>query len=161
VRLFIVDDSEVARRMLRLLSDDVPGLVVVGEATTGEEALAPIREARPDVVVMDWQMPGINGVEATERLLAEHPNLRVVGFTSSGEPDTHQAFLDAGAPRYSPRKRLSPCAAGSGRWSSAEAGRFALPRALGGRRAGQVMSHPSWTDGIPERSPGVRCRGGR
>jgi two-component system, NarL family, invasion response regulator UvrY len=97
MRLFIVDDSAIARRMLSLVLDDLSDVVVVGEATSGEEALARIREARPDVVVMDWQMPGMNGVEATMRLLAEHPHIHVVGFTSSGEPGTHLAFLDAGA----------------------------------------------------------------
>ena len=97
MRLFIVDDSSTARRMLRLVLGDVPQLVVIGEAASGEEALARVAGVRPDVVVMDWQMPGINGVEATSRLLAEHPHLRVVGSTSSGEPQTHQAFLDAGA----------------------------------------------------------------
>jgi DNA-binding NarL/FixJ family response regulator len=97
MRLFIVDDSAIVRRMLRLILDQVPDLLFVGEAASGEEALARIGEARPDVVIMDWQMPGINGVETTTRLLAEHPHLRVVGYTSSGEPGTHQAFLDAGA----------------------------------------------------------------
>jgi DNA-binding NarL/FixJ family response regulator len=97
MRLFIVDDSDVARRMLRLVLGELPGLAFVGEATSGEEALPRIGEARPDVVVMDWQMPGIDGVEATRRVLAEYPHVRVVGFTSSGEPGIHQAFLDAGA----------------------------------------------------------------
>ncbi len=83
--------------MLRRVLAELPGLAVVGEAASGEEALAGVDDTRPDVVVMDWQMPGINGVEATTRLLAEHPHVRVVGYTSSGEPHIHQAFLDAGA----------------------------------------------------------------
>lgn len=97
MRLFIVDDSSTARRMLRRVLGDVPRLVLVGEAASGEEALARIARVRPDVVLMDWRMPGINGVKATTRLLAEHPHVRVVGCTSSGEPRTHQDFLDAGA----------------------------------------------------------------
>jgi CheY-like chemotaxis protein len=97
MRLFIVDDSAISRRMLRRVLGELSWLVIVGEATSGEEALARVGDAQPDVVVMDWQMPGINGVEATTRLLVNHPHVRVVGYTSSGEPGAHQAFLDAGA----------------------------------------------------------------
>jgi len=97
MRLFIVDDSPSSRGLVRLILRDLPGLAFMAEAASGEEALARIGEARPDVVVMDWHMPGINGAEATARLLAEHPRVRVVGYTSSREPAIHQAFLDAGA----------------------------------------------------------------
>ena len=97
MRLFIVDDSASSRGLVRLVVRDLPGLAFMAEAASGEEALARIGEARPDVVVMDWQMPGIDGVETTTRLLAEHPRVRVVGYTSSREPTIHQAFRDAGA----------------------------------------------------------------
>jgi two-component system invasion response regulator UvrY len=97
VRVFVVDDSATARKMLELVLGELAGITLVGEAKSGEEALARVGEARPDVVVMDWKMPSMTGVEATERLLAAHPHVRVVGYTSSGEPGTHQAFLDAGA----------------------------------------------------------------
>jgi CheY-like chemotaxis protein len=96
VKVFVVDDSATARRMCRLvLGGD--GVTVVGEATSGEAALAHVAEVDPDIVVMDWQMPGIDGVEATRLLRERHPSLRVVGFTSSGADEIHQAFLDAGA----------------------------------------------------------------
>lgn len=97
VRVFLVDDSATSRRVLRLLLGDLPGILFVGEASSGEEALARVGDARPDVVVVDWQMPGISGVEATARLLDEHPGVRVVGYTSSGDASTHRAFADAGA----------------------------------------------------------------
>ena len=60
MRLFIVDDSAISRRILCAVLGDLPDLRLVGEAASGEEARARIGEARPDVVVMDWQMPGIN-----------------------------------------------------------------------------------------------------
>jgi DNA-binding NarL/FixJ family response regulator len=97
VRVFVVDDSPTARRMLRLLLADRPGVDVVDEAVSAEDCLARVAGVAPDVVVMDWQMPGMNGAHATRELLARHPHIHVVGFTSSGSDGTRQAFLDAGA----------------------------------------------------------------
>jgi CheY-like chemotaxis protein len=97
VRVFVVDDSPTARRMLSLLLTEPRVVVVVGEASSGEECLARVDELAPDVIVMDWKMPGIDGGQTTEDLLAGHPDVRVVGFTSSGSTVTHRAFLDAGA----------------------------------------------------------------
>jgi len=56
-------------------------------------------------VVMDWQMPGVDGAEATRQLLARHPHIHVVGFTSSGSEETRQAFLDAGASEVFPKEQ--------------------------------------------------------
>jgi DNA-binding NarL/FixJ family response regulator len=97
VRVFVVDDSPTARRMLSLLLTELRGVVVIGEASSGEECLARVDELAPDVIVMDWKMRGIDGARTTEDLLARHPDVRVVGFTSSGSTATHRAFLDAGA----------------------------------------------------------------
>jgi DNA-binding NarL/FixJ family response regulator len=95
--VLVVDDSPTARRMLRLVLSELPGLVIVGEAASGEECLARVDDLTPDVVIIDWQMPGIDGAQATKDVLARHPHVRVVGFTSSAETQTRQAFLDAGA----------------------------------------------------------------
>jgi CheY-like chemotaxis protein len=97
VRAFVVDDSATARKALRRMLAGVAGNTVVGEASWAEEVIGRIEEARPDVVVLDWRMPGMDGVEATRLLRESHPQLRVVGFTSSGDQGIHQAFLDAGA----------------------------------------------------------------
>jgi len=83
--------------MLCLFLAERDGFDVVGEAVSGEDCLARVADFAPDVVVMDWQMPGMNGAEATRALLASHPRARVVGFTSSGPGESRQAFLDAGA----------------------------------------------------------------
>jgi two-component system invasion response regulator UvrY len=97
VRLFIVDDSPIARQMLRRVLADRDGVEVVGEAVSAEDCLGRVADLAPDVVVMDWQMPGMNGADATRELLGRHPLVRVVGFTSSGPAESRQAFLDAGA----------------------------------------------------------------
>jgi DNA-binding NarL/FixJ family response regulator len=105
VRVFVVDDSPTARRMLRLVLAEKDGLVVVGEAVSAEDCLARIDDFAPDVVVMDWRMPGMDGVDCTREVLARHPGLRVVGFTSSGSDGTRQAFLDAGAAEVFPKEQ--------------------------------------------------------
>ena len=97
LRVLMVDDSAIARRMLRLVLADATGIEIVGEATTAENALQLVAQLSPEVVVMDWQMPGMNGVDATRLVRQRHPHVSVVGFTSSGEPSVHQHFLDAGA----------------------------------------------------------------
>jgi DNA-binding NarL/FixJ family response regulator len=97
MRLFIVDDSPTARRVLRALLAGAPDVAVAAEATSGEEALERVEDVRPDVVVMDWSMPGMSGVEATAELHRRHPDVRVVAFTSTDEERVRRAFLDAGA----------------------------------------------------------------
>jgi DNA-binding NarL/FixJ family response regulator len=83
--------------MLRRVLGELSAVLLVGEASSAEEALARVGDARPDVVVMDRQMAGIGGVEATARLLRDHPDVRIVGYTSSADDDTHRAFAEAGA----------------------------------------------------------------
>jgi len=104
VRVFVVDDSPTVRRMLRLVLAERDGLDVVDEALSAEDCLARVAGVAPDVVVMDWQMPRMNGADATRELLARHPHIHVVGFTSSGSDDTRQAFLHAGASEVFPKE---------------------------------------------------------
>jgi DNA-binding NarL/FixJ family response regulator len=104
VRVLVVDDSPTARRMLRLILAERDGLDVVGEAVSAEDCLARVADFAPDVVVMDWRMPGMDGAQATRALLARHPRVCVVGFTSSGSAETRRAFLDAGASEVFPKE---------------------------------------------------------
>lgn len=100
LRIVLVDDHAVVRRGLADLLASAPDLDVVGTAGDGGEAQEVVRAARPDVVVMDLQMPGIDGVEATRAILAEHPDVQVLVLTSFSDSERIIAALDAGAVGY-------------------------------------------------------------
>jgi DNA-binding NarL/FixJ family response regulator len=100
IRVVICDDHSVYRRGLKDLFDEVDGIVVVGEAADGESAVEVARETTPDVVVMDLHLPGISGVEATSRLLAELPETGVLVLTMFEDDTSLLAALRAGARGY-------------------------------------------------------------
>src|SRR5260370_39522141 len=82
VRLLIADDHAVVRQGLRMFLALDPDLEIVGEATTGEEAIQMARELHPQVVLMDLLMPGMGGGAATGAIRAEMPDVEVIAFTS-------------------------------------------------------------------------------
>jgi DNA-binding NarL/FixJ family response regulator len=100
IRVVLVDDHAVVRSGLAQLLGGTDDIDVVGQAGTGEEALGVVRETRPDVVVMDLQMPGVDGVEATRRLVAEDLGCEVLVLTSYSDHARIVAALDAGAVGY-------------------------------------------------------------
>ncbi len=83
LRIVVVDDHPVYRDGLAMLLGSVPGLTVVGTAADGESAVTLALEEQPDVVVMDVQMPGIDGIEATRRVTSASPSVGVVVLTMS------------------------------------------------------------------------------
>ena len=78
IRVVAADDQRVVREGLALLLSLLPGVEVAGTAADGDEALALVAQLRPDVVLMDLRMPGLDGVAATRRLRAEHPSVKVI-----------------------------------------------------------------------------------
>ncbi|WP_448614438.1 response regulator [Modestobacter sp. URMC 112] len=99
MRAVVADDHPVFRAGLRVLLEDL-GVEVVAEATDGEEALAAVRRERPDIVFMDLQMPRLSGIEATRRLVAEDPDVRVLVLTMVDDDDALFAAVQAGALGY-------------------------------------------------------------
>ncbi|MET9551993.1 response regulator transcription factor [Streptomyces sp. NPDC006645] len=97
VRVVLADDQPLIRSGLRVLIADHPDLDVVGEAGTGAQAVRLVRELRPDVVVMDIRMPGMDGIEATGLITAVPGSARVVVLTTFDDDEYVYAALRAGA----------------------------------------------------------------
>jgi DNA-binding NarL/FixJ family response regulator len=100
VRVLIADDHPMFRKGLRGLMQSVDGVEVVGEATGGEEAIALAENLQPDVVLMDINMPGVNGIEATRRILHVNPSIGVLVLTMYEDDDSVFAVMRAGARGY-------------------------------------------------------------
>src|SRR4051794_11899401 len=93
IRVLLVDDHAVVRKGLRALFERDPGIDVVGEAQDGEHAVQTVERLRPDVVLMDLEMPGIGGVEAARQISASHPDVKIVVLTShAAEEDVFPAL---------------------------------------------------------------------
>jgi DNA-binding NarL/FixJ family response regulator len=99
IRILIVDDHPVFRFGLRALLNAMPDTEVVGEVTSGQEAIAAAASTLPDVVLMDINMPGINGIEATRQIREVNPDIRILIVTML-EDDSVFAAMRAGARGY-------------------------------------------------------------
>jgi DNA-binding NarL/FixJ family response regulator len=100
VRLLVVDDHPVVRQGLRTFLETRPDLEVVGEAADGESAVAQSIRLRPDVILMDLVMPGVDGLEAIGRIRAAQPAARILVLTSFSSADQVLPALRAGAAGY-------------------------------------------------------------
>ncbi|MDP9221700.1 MAG: response regulator transcription factor [Actinomycetota bacterium] len=114
MRVVVADDQTVVREGLVTLLDLLPDVTVVAAAANGAEAIAAVAEHRPDVVLMDLRMPGVDGVEATRRITADQPGTAVVVLTTYADDESVLAALAAGASGYLTK----------------DAGRAAIARAL-------------------------------
>jgi DNA-binding NarL/FixJ family response regulator len=100
LRLLICDDAPDAREGLRACLAAQPGIEVVAEAENGEEAISLAVAHRPDVVLMDVQMPVLDGVSATRRIREVLPQTRIVAYAGSGDAGDVMAMMEAGADAY-------------------------------------------------------------
>jgi DNA-binding NarL/FixJ family response regulator len=100
IRTVLVDDHPVYRDGLSVLLSSIDGVEVVGTASDGAESLEVVARLMPDVVVMDIQMPGMDGVEATRRIVAQHPQIGIVVLTMSEDDETVFDAMRAGARGY-------------------------------------------------------------
>jgi DNA-binding NarL/FixJ family response regulator len=97
IRIALVDDHALFRRGLRLLLESHPDFEVVADAASGEEFLAEVERLRPDVVFMDYAMPGLNGAATTERALALRPELKVISLSMFGDNAYYSSMVSSGA----------------------------------------------------------------
>lgn len=97
IRVLIVDDVREIRESLRRLLMSYPGMEVVGEACDGEEAILQVHQVKPSIVVMDINMPRLDGVSATARIRRTFPHVVVIGISVHATDETRQVMLAAGA----------------------------------------------------------------
>src|SRR5271166_3336113 len=100
ISVLLVDDHSLVRRGFRRMLEDEPDMDVVGEAGDGEKAIALARELRPKVIVMDCALPGMNGLEATRRILDDSPETGVLMLSMHSESTWVRQAVDAGAKGY-------------------------------------------------------------
>jgi DNA-binding NarL/FixJ family response regulator len=100
IRLLIADDHTLVRQGLSALFIAVPDIEVVGEAASGDEVISKADELKPDVILMDIQMPGVNGIEATRRILQSRPNVGIIVVTMLDDDNSVFAAMRAGARGY-------------------------------------------------------------
>lgn len=100
IRLLLVDDHPLVREGLKRILGSMMGVIVVGEASTGEEAIARVRDLEPDIVMMDLSLPRMSGIEAIRIIRKEFPGTRVLALTMHTEEIYVRGALEAGASGY-------------------------------------------------------------
>ncbi|MDP1602345.1 MAG: UvrY/SirA/GacA family response regulator transcription factor [Legionella sp.] len=100
IKVLIVDDHALVRMGIRRLLDDLPDMDVVAEAESGEEALVLVKSHKPDVVLLDMKMPGIDGWEVTRRLKKSNPQIKVIAVTAMCTEPLPSRVLQLGAMGY-------------------------------------------------------------
>jgi two-component system, NarL family, invasion response regulator UvrY len=99
-RILLVDDHEIVRAGIKLMLKSVENIEIVGEASSGEDAINLARELKPDIILMDVNMPGIGGVEATIRLLRNDSNVKILIISSHDDDFLPARLLSIGASGY-------------------------------------------------------------
>jgi two-component system, NarL family, response regulator NreC len=107
IRVMVVDDHTIVREGVRLLLEAQQDIEVVGEAADGQEALAQMRQLNPNLVLMDIQMPNMNGLEATRAIKQEYPDTHILALTMYESDDYFFQVLNAGASGYVLKKAAS------------------------------------------------------
>ncbi|HEV8328423.1 MAG TPA: response regulator [Nitrospiraceae bacterium] len=100
LRVMIVDDFELVRKSLRSHLDQYDDLTVIGEASSGAQAVQLACALGPDVIVMDMHMPDLNGADATRQILKDQPDTVVIGLSVQTDPDIAKSMMDAGAAAF-------------------------------------------------------------
>ena len=158
LRILLADDHKIVREGLRTLINSQPDMQVVGEAANGKEVLVKARELKPDVVVMDLSMPELNGLQATERLKIERPEMKVVALTAHEDEGYLRQLCKVGAAGYVLKrsagdelvKAISEVAKGGVHYEASLAS-----KALAKQAAGSPVKGESHTSDLSEREKEV------
>ena len=108
VRVLIVDDLEPFRRAARAVVEATADFEVAGEAADGEASIVAAESLRPDIVLMDVNLPGISGIEATRRISAASPGIMVLLMSTHDAQEFEGKARDCGATAYLPKSLLTP-----------------------------------------------------
>jgi len=100
IKILLVDDHKILRDGIRSLVKGYPDMDVIGEAADGKTALRLVEELSPDVVIMDISMPDLNGIDATRRIIADHPKIKVIALSMHHDKQFVSEIFKAGASGY-------------------------------------------------------------
>lgn len=100
IRVIVADDHQLFRDGLKMLLETTPDTELVGEASSGEAVVAQAGELKPDVILMDLQMPGVNGIDATQRITQDEPGINILILTMFDDDQSVFAAMKAGARGY-------------------------------------------------------------
>ncbi len=104
IRILLVEDHAIVREGLRAIIESHPDLTIVNEASDGREALLLAKSCSPNVIVMDINMAGLNGIETTRRMIEQHPGAKIVGLSVHVQSHFVSEMIQAGAVGYVPKK---------------------------------------------------------
>jgi DNA-binding NarL/FixJ family response regulator len=104
IQVLIVDDHTLVRQGIRSMLEDYPDIHVVGEARNGLEAIFLVETLRPHIVLMDINMPKMNGIEATAQITKGYPDTRIIGLSVNATTENHEAIRRAGAVQLLPKE---------------------------------------------------------
>lgn len=99
-KIILVDDHEIFRNGLKQLLKSIGGVTIIAEATNGEEFLEVIEKHSPDIVFMDINMPKLDGIDATEKVLEKYPDLKIIALSTFGDNEYFNKMLNAGVRGY-------------------------------------------------------------
>ena len=160
LRILVADDHALMRKSVRALLEGDPGLRVIGEAATGLETIAQVALTRPDLVILDLHMPGLEGIEVATQIRQTHPETRIIVFTADLTPGVERQAQAAGIHRCvsksgPPQELAAAVAALLNHWDHAAA--LLLPQALGPADPATLLpaeakARLSGVPGLPEAS---------
>ncbi|MDL0433028.1 UvrY/SirA/GacA family response regulator transcription factor [Marinobacter sp. TBZ242] len=158
IRVLVVDDHELVRSGITRMLADNPDIDVIGEASSGEEAIDFVRKDSPDIVLMDIRMPGIGGLEATRRILRIDDAVRVIVVTACADDPYPTRVMQAGASAYITKGadiremvRAIRMAHSGQRYISPEIAQKMALKQLGGGESGEEGGELSLFDRLSER----------
>ena len=97
IKVLLVDDSAVIRKSIKFVLDNQPEIQVIGECADGSQVITFLQNNNPDVIIMDYSMPILDGIETTKLVKEFYPKIKIIGFSCNDESYTKNEFFDNGA----------------------------------------------------------------